>query len=221
MSTAEWGRVQPPRCGGEHIYPTLTALDISPHGLAFLNAWPCVRGGHHAPPGSGAAYIAPQQRLSQVRNDRVRRQFANFDLLQPGQRMVVAHHAGHGMRGPYSARARPRPGPAMAAPGCADYSCALHQGNREPGRRQGTGGAQAQCHRHQCPRGGIVDEAALYDALTPGHFFGAGLDVWKEREPPAPEHPLLTLANVMATPHAAGGTVETQNAVHCASPRNC
>ncbi|AOB31344.1 D-3-phosphoglycerate dehydrogenase [Bordetella sp. H567] len=59
-------------------------------------------------------------------------------------------------------------------------------------------------------RGGIVNEAALYDALVCGHLFGAGLDVWEEREPPAPEHPLLTLPNVVATPHAAGGTVETQ-----------
>jgi D-3-phosphoglycerate dehydrogenase len=59
-------------------------------------------------------------------------------------------------------------------------------------------------------RGGIVNEPALYDALKSGHLFGAGLDVWTEREPPATDHPLLTLPNVVATPHAAGGTVETQ-----------
>lgn len=59
-------------------------------------------------------------------------------------------------------------------------------------------------------RGGIVNEAALYDAIKSGHLFGAGVDVWEEREPPAPGHPLLTLNTVVATPHAGGGTAETQ-----------
>jgi D-3-phosphoglycerate dehydrogenase len=59
-------------------------------------------------------------------------------------------------------------------------------------------------------RGGIVDEAALYEALKAGRLFGAGLDVWEEEEPPRASHPLLSLPNVIATPHAAGGTLETQ-----------
>lgn len=59
-------------------------------------------------------------------------------------------------------------------------------------------------------RGGIVDESALYDAIRSGHVFGAGLDVWEEAEPPATTHPLLSLPTVVATPHAAGGTVEIQ-----------
>jgi D-3-phosphoglycerate dehydrogenase len=56
----------------------------------------------------------------------------------------------------------------------------------------------------------VVDEAALYDALEAGRLFGAGLDVWEEAEPPAKSHPLLGLPNVVATPHAAGGTHDTQ-----------
>jgi len=58
-------------------------------------------------------------------------------------------------------------------------------------------------------RGGVVDEAALYDALEAGRLFGAGLDVW-EVEPPPKDHPLLRQPNVIATPHAAGGTHDTQ-----------
>jgi D-3-phosphoglycerate dehydrogenase len=58
-------------------------------------------------------------------------------------------------------------------------------------------------------RGGIIDEAALYDALRNGRIFAAGLDVW-EVEPPPNDAPLLSLPNVVGTPHAAGGTFETQ-----------
>jgi len=58
-------------------------------------------------------------------------------------------------------------------------------------------------------RGGLIDESALFHALKNGHLFGAGLDVF-ELEPPPPDYPLLSLENVVATPHASGGTEETQ-----------
>ena len=58
-------------------------------------------------------------------------------------------------------------------------------------------------------RGGIVDEAALFGALTSGRLSGAGVDVW-DREPPPLQHPLLTLDNVIATYHTAGVTVEAR-----------
>jgi D-3-phosphoglycerate dehydrogenase len=59
-------------------------------------------------------------------------------------------------------------------------------------------------------RGDIVDEDALYACMRAGHLHGAGLDVWSDAEPPLASHPLLSLPNVIATPHAAGSTEETQ-----------
>jgi D-3-phosphoglycerate dehydrogenase len=58
-------------------------------------------------------------------------------------------------------------------------------------------------------RGGIIDEKALFESMSKGHLFGAGLDVF-EVEPPPSDYPLLQLDNLVATPHAGGGTHETQ-----------
>ena len=57
-------------------------------------------------------------------------------------------------------------------------------------------------------RGKVVDEQALYTALTSGHLRAAGLDVFAQ-EPVSPDNPLPRLQNVYATPHMAGFTAET------------
>ena len=54
-------------------------------------------------------------------------------------------------------------------------------------------------------RGGLIDEAALLEALEAGHLAGAGLDVF-EHEPPPDRHPLRRHPRVICTPHVAGVT---------------
>ena len=63
-----------------------------------------------------------------------------------------------------------------------------------------------------CARGGIIEEAALAQALSSGHLAGAALDVFVEEPPPA-DHPLLKLPGVVATPHLGASTVEAQVSV--------
>ena len=68
-------------------------------------------------------------------------------------------------------------------------------------------------------RGSLIDEAALYTALTKGSLRGAGLDVTQD-EPPAPDCPLLTLDNILFTPHNSALTQETGARVSQVCVRN-
>jgi len=62
-----------------------------------------------------------------------------------------------------------------------------------------------------CARGGIINEDDLYDAIVEGKVAGAALDVFVEE--PATDHKLLTLPQVIATPHLGASTVEAQESV--------
>jgi D-3-phosphoglycerate dehydrogenase len=64
-----------------------------------------------------------------------------------------------------------------------------------------------------CARGGVVDEDALYEALTTGEIAGAALDVFAQ-EPTTKENcPLLRLDNFICTPHLGASTSEAQENV--------
>ena len=60
-----------------------------------------------------------------------------------------------------------------------------------------------------CARGGIIDEAALINALKEGKLSGAAIDVF-EKEPLSPDSELLKLDNVVTTPHLGASTEEAQ-----------
>lgn len=94
----------------------------------------------------------------------------------------------------------------------ADYvlvCCALN--DRTRGMLDARAFALMQPHAYfiTAARGGIHDEQALHAALVEKRIAGAGIDVW-DVEPPPPDHPLLQLDNVIATPHTGGATHESR-----------
>lgn len=62
-------------------------------------------------------------------------------------------------------------------------------------------------------RGGIINEEALYEEMKKGRFAGAGIDVWT-KEPFDSQNKLITLPNVIATPHVGAGTLDTMREVY-------
>ncbi len=75
--------------------------------------------------------------------------------------------------------------------------------------------AMAKCKRGvriiNCARGGLIDEAALAEAITSGQVGGAALDVFETE--PAKDSPLFGLENVVCTPHLGASTNEAQENV--------
>jgi D-3-phosphoglycerate dehydrogenase / 2-oxoglutarate reductase len=67
-------------------------------------------------------------------------------------------------------------------------------------------------------RGGLVDEAALADAISAGHVAGAGIDVFSTE--PCTDSPLFGLPGVVVTPHLGASTVEAQDKAGLAVARS-
>lgn len=67
--------------------------------------------------------------------------------------------------------------------------------------------------------GGVIDEAALYEALVQKKLAGAAIDVFLQ-DPPSQDNPLLTLENLIAAPHIGANTAESLKRVGYATLEN-
>ena len=80
-------------------------------------------------------------------------------------------------------------------------NCMLNEETRHLVNAERLGLMQAQAYLINTARGPVVDESALITALQRGVIAGAGIDVF-EQEPPAADNPLLSMDNVILSPHA-------------------
>ncbi len=69
-------------------------------------------------------------------------------------------------------------------------------------------------------RGELIDEGALFEALQSGHLSGAALDTFSQEPPPA-DHPLLSLPQLIATPHVGSHTDGATNAMGWLALQDC
>lgn len=110
----------------------------------------------------------------------------------------------------------------MAALGAADIvvlACALNDATRGLIGPRTLAAIKPGALIVNVARGGVVDEAALVEALSSGRIGGAGLDVL-QTEPPAPANPLLARDDVVLTPHTAAYIAETYARVADICARN-
>ena len=68
-------------------------------------------------------------------------------------------------------------------------------------------------------RGGLIDEPALYAALSSGKLAGAGIDVF-DKEPTPADNPLIKLPNTIVSAHMAGVTVESMDRMAVTTVKN-
>lgn len=80
----------------------------------------------------------------------------------------------------------------------------FHEGNRHVIGKNELRQMKATAYLINTARGGLVDEAALFEALSEKTILGAAFDVFEEE--PAVNNPLLTLENFYSTPHIGGST---------------
>lgn len=87
--------------------------------------------------------------------------------------------------------------------------CALAQENSKLINREFLANMKSSAFIINTARGGLIDEDALIDALQRKIIAGAALDVLTI-EPPSSDHLLLTMSNVIVTPHIAWGPLESR-----------